>query len=62
MLGLSHNYEVKIGNETHVLEVMKKEYYTLYTMYTKRNGLELPHTRTCKQRLSKDTKDFFNVK
>ena len=55
-------WEVKIGDETHKLQLKKSSQNTnIWIMWTERDGKECRGTRTSLQRLDKETKNFFGV-
>lgn len=53
---------MQIGNDTYVLNVVRGEYGSLiYQMWSERNGKQVNGTWTTKQRLDKETKEFFGI-
>ena len=58
----SLKYTKQIGNDNYVLNVVRTEYDALvYQMWVERNGFQVNGTWTIKQRLDKETKQFFGI-
>ena len=55
-------YTKQIGNDTYVLNVVRGTYKSLvYQMWAEKNGKQIRETWTTRQRLDKETKEFFGV-
>ena len=55
-------YTKQIGNDTYVLNVVRGEYNSLvYQMWGEINGKQVRGTWKTRQRLDKETKEFFGV-